>query len=150
MCDNRSMKNKAINNRNGFVIFEIVMALIVLGFIIRPSLVETCDQWGERSTTVEWELPMAELLDYVSDLEGMIQDTWVNIDADFGQKSGVRSSRKLLRAAARNSLTLATAGFVDQNGQFTGDFSNNMENYQYATEAMAVAFYDSAMEGMAR
>jgi len=155
MCDNRGMSNWAINNKNGlnnrsgFIAFEIIMALIVLGFIVRPVMVDSCNEWGDRTTKIEWELPMAQLLDYIGNLEGLIADSWRGIDADFGHSNGTRSPVALMKSAAQNGIVIMTAGFVDTKGNFTGDFNNNIENYQYATEGLATAFYDSAMEGMA-
>lgn len=128
---------------------ELIVALIVLSFIFRPVLVENQDDEGRRYTTVEWELPMAKLLDQVGDLEKVIDKTWAGMDRKFGYTGGTKVKMgEFIRQSLQNGVVLMTAGFVDKNGRWTGNFSNNMENFEEASKGMVTAYYDAAAQGM--
>lgn len=178
MCDNSSMTKSAItplnlcdttkgikmattyiagssliNRKNGgYMIMEIIMALVVLGFIIHPTFVKHQNDRGDETTSVEWELPMAKLLAQVGDFQNLIDRSWEGMDGHFGYHGpsmGERAGR-LMTASLQNGVVLMTAGFVDQQGGVTADFSNNAQNFQNAAEGMCTAYYDAAREGMAR
>ncbi len=138
--------------RRGAITIELLISLLVLSFIIRPTFVQTEDMWGERTTQVEWELPMAELVAHVGNLQSFIDQSWAGLDRQFGYKgpSMGAAAGKLMVASLKNGVPLMTAGFVDSDGRFTGDFSNNLETFQTAAEGMTTAYYVAAMEGMER
>ena len=141
-----------VKHSSGFMIMELIMALLVLSFVIRPVLVEKEDDSGGRTTKLEWELPMAQLLAQVGDFQHLIDRSWAGLDREFGYNGpsmGERAGR-LMTASLKNGVGLITAGFVDTNGRFTGDFSNNAARFEESAKGMSVAFYDAAREGMRR
>ena len=147
----QTAKNVCHNLRNmkhGFAATDILWAIIALSFIIRPSFVERENYVGERTTSLEWELPMAQFIEYIGDFDKVIARSWKGLDSDFGYRGNAVNPGRLMSATAKNGIVIMTAGFVDTNGRFTGNFVNNIDNYEVATQNMAVAFYDTAMEGM--
>lgn len=145
--------NKSVNmsTKSGFMLMELLIAIVVLSLIIHPVFVEQVDEMGQRTTKVEWELPMAKLLAQVGNFEGLIDKSWAGLDRQFGYTGGTRvNTGKFMRESLQNGLVVMTAGFVDRNGRFTGDINNNMSNFEEGSKGMVTAFYDAAMEGMKR
>jgi hypothetical protein len=157
MCDNTGMNNRvnrlnisplslASGTRAGFIGWELLMVILVISLIFRPVVVEQENAWGERSTTLEWEMPMAQLLAQVSSFEAIIDRSWEGMDRKFGYTKGSKVQvGALMRNVAQNGVTVMTAGFVDTNGRWS---QNNIDNYQRAVEGTAVAFYNATMEGI--
>jgi hypothetical protein len=146
-------------SKKGFLIAEILMAIIVLSFIIHPVFVESYNNRGEKITRLQWELPMAKMLSQITDLEGLIKASWAGLDRQFGYKGGMPANTgKLMRETLQNGIVLMTAGFVDKNGRIStgitgdideGDISTNVANFDAAAKGFISAFYDAAREGMA-
>ena len=127
------------------------MALLVLSLIIHPVFVEEENELGQRTTKVEWELPMAKLLAQVGDFESIIDRSWAGLDRQFNYTGGTKvSTGKFMRESLQNGVVMMTAGFVNKEGRFTGDLNNNVANFQDASQGMVTAFYDAAIEGMRR
>ena len=153
MKNNSSLPTSFLkNSRSGYMIMEALMALLVLGFIVHPVCVEHDDEWGDRTTKVEWELPMAQLLAQVTNFEGLIDRSWAGLDRQFGYHGPSMGARAgaLMTESLKNGVVLMTGGFVDQQGRFTGDFSNNAGNFEDAAKGMCTAYYNAAREGMRR
>lgn len=152
MCDNVGM-NKAVtmNSKSGFMIVELIIALLVLSLIIHPVFVEEENEMGQRTTKVEWELPMAKLLAQVGNFENLIDRSWAGLDRQFGYTGGTKvNTGKFMRDSLQNGIVMMTAGFVNKDGRFTGDISSNTANFEDASKGMVTAFYDAAQEGMRR
>jgi hypothetical protein len=145
------MKNLK-NNRSGYMIMEALMALAVLGFIVRPAFVERENESGGRTTKLEWELPISQFLGQLGNLRGLIDQSWAGLDRQFGYRGSPMGERAgtLMTESLQNAMALMTAGFVDRQGRFTGDFSNNAGNFEDAAKGMCTAYYNAAREGMRR
>ncbi len=144
-------KSVNMNTKSGFMLMELLVAIFVLSLIIHPVFVEEENEMGQRTTKIQWELPMAKMLAQIGDFEGMIDKSWAGLDRKFGYTGGNQvSTGKLMRESLQNGIVLMTAGFIDKNGRFTGDMNNNMANFEEGSKGMVTAFYDAAVEGMRR
>lgn len=148
---NKAAKMNKINKQSGFMVMELIIALLVLSLIIHPVFVEEENELGQRTTRIQWELPMAQLLAQVGNFEGLIDKSWAGMDRQFGYTGGTRvNTGQFMRDSLQNGIVLMTAGFVDKDGRFTGDMNNNTANFEEASRGMVTAFYDAAMDGMRR
>jgi len=132
------------------MIVELIMTLLLLSFIIKPVLVESEDASGRKTTKVQWELPMSQLLAQVGDFQHLIDRSWAGLDSHFGYAGPSMGDRagRLMQGTLQNGVVLMTAGYVDADGRFTAD--GNAGRFEDAAKGMSVAFYDAAREGMRR
>lgn len=133
---------------SGYMLMEIIMALVVLSFIIRPVFVEHQNEFGERTTTVQFELPMAKMLDQVGNLKGLIDKSWANMDRQFGYHGNSVDIGRLMTQTLKHGVVLMTAGFVDQDGRWATDINNHPKRFENSAKGACVAFYDAARQGM--
>jgi len=140
------------NTSSGFIVVEIIIALLVLGFIVHPVFVEGHDHHGRRTTIVEWEFPMNEVLAQMGDIGGLIDRSWEGLDRKFGYtgpKMGDQAVR-LMSSSLQNGVVLMTAGFVNKQGRVTTRFQDNAANFEDAAKGFVLACYNAAQEGMSR
>jgi hypothetical protein len=138
--------------RRGAMLMDSIIGLLVLGFIAHPVWVEDYNDYGERTTRMEWELPMFQLLSYIDNFEGLIDQSWAGMDRAFGY-TGPKMSElalPLMRETVQNGVVIMTAGLVDRQGHFSGNFNTAPRSYERASKAQAVAFYETARAGMAQ
>lgn len=138
--------------RKGAMLFDSIIALVVLGFLIRPELVQEYNEEGVLTTTIELTFPMTDFLAYIDNFGTLIDRTWAGMDADFNY-TGPKMSElalPLMRATAQNGISMMTAGFVDRDGTLNTDLNDWTGTYEDATKAQAVAFYETARAGMAQ
>lgn len=127
---------------------EILTALIVLSFIVRPTFVQQENEFGERTTTLAFEMPMAQMLSQLGDFKGLIDRSWAHMDRQFGYRGNSVDVVRLMGESLRHGVVLMTAGFVDTDGRWSGNGRNNADRFENSAKGICVAFYDAAREGM--